>query len=424
MATPQWEALKMYIHGLDGDGRRRAASGLNCTLSLGSATKQQSEISRAAYSHAKARLADYNGNIGAAYDATREKIIIAVNMGATPQVPAARCEHGMPAGLPCAMCETEKAEQAAHNAAMGGADRGDVETLVSAALEKLRAEFEKKLSHAGAVTIEDVRKLTKEAVAEMPALKIEVRQGGELIGKLDGKQHKQFPELLTIAAQRMANGYFPNIWLAGPTGSGKTHAAEMLAKAFGRPFFYNGALSMSHEVLGFRDAAGTFHETPFYSGYSKPSVYLFDECDGCADNAPLLAVNGALSNGLAAFACGMVPRHPDSLILAAANTWGLGATADYVGRAKIDGAFLDRFGVRIFWDYDPELEIAISGNETWARHVQQARAGARAKGIKVLITPRATVAGSALLGAGFKLERVIDLTYGANLTPEQRGIIG
>ncbi|MBL7373522.1 hypothetical protein INQ23_29830, partial [Escherichia coli] len=72
----------------------------------------------------------------------------------------------------------------------------------------------------------------------------------------------------------MSNGIAPNVWIAGPTGSGKTHAAEQAAHALGVEFYFNGALSMTHELLGFVDAAGTYHTTPFRQAYENGGLYL------------------------------------------------------------------------------------------------------------------------------------------------------
>jgi cobaltochelatase CobS len=176
------------------------------------------------------------------------------------------------------------------------------------------------------------------------------------------------------------------------------------------------------ELLGYMDASGVYHTTPFRQAYEHGGVYLFDEVDG-SDNAALLALNGALANGIAAFPNGMIERHPDCRIIATGNTWGLGATSDYVGRGKIDAAFLDRFGVRMSWDYDVALEVAISGNADFARRVQSARERARAAGLKVLITPRASIAGAALIAAGFTHDEAAGMTYLANLSNDQKKII-
>jgi hypothetical protein len=260
------------------------------------------------------------------------------------------------------------------------------------------------------------------ALESVPTVRIEIKAGDQEARELDGHHHPMFPRLLKAAASRMANGVPPSIWIAGPAGSGKTHGAHMVAKALGLPWHYNGALSMPHELLGFIDAGGTYHRTPFREAYEHGGVYLFDEVDA-SDNSALLALNAALANGTATFPDCQITRHPDCIVIATANTWGLGATADYVGRSKIDAAFLSRFPVRIHWDYDSALEVAISGNESFARRVIAARERARTHGIKVIIDPRASQAGAALIAAGFKPDEAADMTYLANLTPEHRKLV-
>lgn len=261
-----------------------------------------------------------------------------------------------------------------------------------------------------------------EALKTIPAVRIECKGFDGEIRNVDGHQHPAFKRLLTAASSRMANGYAPNIWLAGPAGSGKTHAGHMLADAMGLAFHLNGAISMPHELLGFIDAAGNYHRTPFRDAYEHGGIYMFDEVDG-SDNSAILALNAALANGHATFPDMKVKRHPACIIVASANTWGLGATAEYVGRAKIDAAFLSRFPVRIGWEYDTALEIAISGNEQFARRVIAARERARAAGLKVLIDPRASQAGAALIAAGMKADEAAEFTYLANLSKDQRKIV-
>ena len=277
-----------------------------------------------------------------------------------------------------------------------------------------------------AMDMESVGKIVDErinaALAAVPAVRYEVKGFDGEVRNIDGHKHPKFAVLLKAATARMASGYAPNIWIAGPAGSGKTHAGHMIANALGASFHLNGAISMPHELLGFIDAGGTYHGTPFRDAYENGGVYMFDEVDG-SDNAALLALNAALANGHCAFPDASVNRHKDCIIMASANTWGLGATADYVGRTKIDAAFMSRFPVRIGWQYDTALEIAISGNEAFARRVIAARERARAAGLKVLIDPRASQAGAALIANGMAESEAAEFTYLANLTNEQRKIV-
>lgn len=242
--------------------------------------------------------------------------------------------------------------------------------------------------------------------------------------KTEGNQHPLFADLLAVLASRQIDGTAPNVWIAGPTGSGKTHAAEQCAKALGINFYFNGALSMSHELLGFVDAAGNYHGTPFRQAFEHGGVYLFDECDA-SDNAALLALNAALANGVCSFPDQPLPvkRHKDFICIGAANTFGQGATAEFIGRAKLDAAFLSRFPVKFAWGYDIALEQAISGNVEWAKRVQAARARAQAAGVKIVIDPRHSRAGAALLAAGVSEDRAAELTYLAGLTKEQIRIV-
>ena len=259
-------------------------------------------------------------------------------------------------------------------------------------------------------------------LANVSVTRIEcVRQdGSEHV--IEGHVHPKFPLLLKIMASRMANGLHPNVMICGPTGSGKTHAVNAACKALGIDFETNGALTMDYQVLGFKDAAGAYHDTAFRRAYSKACGYLFDEIDA-SDNNPLICLAGALANHGQTFPDGFITRHPDSRIIAAGNTWGLGPTAEFVGRARLDGMIRSRFPIRLHWGYDEELEQAICGNPAWARRVQRARAKASAAGMHVIIDPRMSQAGAALLAQGLDETVVAELTYLANLDADQRRIV-
>lgn len=269
-----------------------------------------------------------------------------------------------------------------------------------------------------------VAKKVAQALEGTPLQRIEVVREDQTRHKVEGTQHPLFADLLTALSARDSAGKPICVWIAGPTGSGKTHAAEQSAKAIGAPFYFNGALGMSHELLGFVDAAGNYHTTPFRQAFEHGGVYLFDEVDA-SDNSALLALNAALANGVAAFPDRAEPvkRHKDFRCIGAANTFGQGATAEFIGRAKIDAAFLSRFPVKLSWGYDIALEQAISGNADWAKRVQGARARAQAAGVKIVIDPRHSMAGAALLASGMDEKRTAELTYLAGLTPEQIKIV-
>jgi MoxR-like ATPase len=207
------------------------------------------------------------------------------------------------------------------------------------------------------------------------------------------------------------------VWLTGPAGSGKTTAAHNCAKALGLEFRFCGAQSNEYGLLGFTDANGRTVRTPFREAYEHGGVFLFDEVDASSASA-VLAFNAALANGVCNFPDAIVERHEKFVCIAAANTFGLGATNDYVGRMKQNAAFIDRF-VSLAWDIDEALETSLSGNATWAKRVQHLRKRATDLGLKVVISPRASMYGAKLIAAGMHINRVEALTVRKGMTSAQ-----
>lgn len=252
-----------------------------------------------------------------------------------------------------------------------------------------------------------VQRLVKRVEVKVPEL--EVRDVG--------MQHEMFETLLHACNARTPDGHRLNVWLKGPAGSGKTTAARNVAKALGLMFTFNGAISTEYALTGFIDASGRYNRTPFRDAWEHGGVYLFDEVDSSNPNA-VLAFNAALANGVFAFPDGIVPRHPDCVIIAGANTAGNGASSEYNGRFKQDAAFLDRF-VYLEWGVDEKLESAISPNAAWTERVQSIRAKVTERGVKGhLVTPRATVYGAALLAAGLSQKQVEAMVLRKGLSDE------
>ncbi len=233
-----------------------------------------------------------------------------------------------------------------------------------------------------------------------------------------GIQHKLFPRLVKMLSARDHKNHRLNIWIAGPAGTGKTSAAEHAAHGLNLDFASTGALTDSYKVFGFiSPGTGLYVPTPFRRIWENGGVFLFDDCDG-SDPAVLVELNNALANGGCTFPDGYVKRHPDCCIVLTANTWGLGATNDYVGRMKQDAAFLDRFA-KLFWPIDEDLELATAPIEAWTRRVQEIRANVKTKGLKVLVTPRASYYGAALLQAGLTQEEAEESCLKAAMSDDQ-----
>lgn len=206
--------------------------------------------------------------------------------------------------------------------------------------------------------------------------------------------------------------------LVGPAGSGKTTLAEQIATALNRPFFMSARVTSEYKLTGFIDANGKAVQTDFRRAYEKGGVFLFDEIDA-SDADALTAFNAPLANGYADFPDGKVERHPDFVAIAAANTFGRGASREYVGRQQLDAATLDRFTV-FEVDYDEALELAIAGNDDWTRYVQKVRAAVASEKIRAIISPRASISGAKLLAAGLDRDTVAEATVWKGMDETQR----
>ena len=285
---------------------------------------------------------------------------------------------------------------------------------------QLAALLAKLAGNAGAAPLDEERviALIREHSQAPVVHQVEIKRGDDVV-KIEGAQHPKLPLLAKVLSSRMSNGFVPNVWLYGPTASGKTHSAEQLAEGMGAKFYMHGAMSMAHELTGFVDAAGNYHRTPFRDAFEHGGICLLDEVDSW-DGQVTLALNAPLANGQCAFPDGMVKRHRDCIIIAAGNTTGSGATADFVGRNRLDAAFLSRFAVKIEWQRDPAIEYAITQNDQWTKRVIAARNRAEAAGIKHLIDPRHSQAGAALIAAGIDADTVAGMTYLAGLPDAQR----
>lgn len=270
-----------------------------------------------------------------------------------------------------------------------------VEIDISATLELARKTLQADAEGLSRGLEAEVEGAIREAMARVSGRIEVIRVDGTVHDA--GRQHFKFGELLRYTSL----GF--HCWVPGPAGSGKTTAAEMVARALGLPFYCQPKVMFEHSLMGYKDAQGVYQRTIFRQAWEHGGVFLLDECDSSEAKA-LLAIN-MIEQGEMAFPDGMVKKHADFRLIAAANTYGLGGDADYVGRNKLDAAFLDRF-VTVDWPYDEEFETLLAGNAEWTGRVQGLRRNAKAKGIKVVITPRASIKGARALAAGVSQAQV------------------
>ncbi len=231
-----------------------------------------------------------------------------------------------------------------------------------------------------------------------------------------GPVHKDFPELVRLARSAMASG--SHLWVYGGAGWGKTHHVGLLAGALGLDFRMQGAIADRFtDLLGFKSpTSGEYQRTTFRDSVEFGGLHLCDEIDASVDPGTPLAINAALSYSFAPFPDGKIARHARFMMVGAANTDGNGATADYVGRIRFDGAFLNRF-IRVQWGEDYALETALYPNA--APRVQALRDRAKDRGLKVLITMRESAKVRGMLSEGFTLAESCERAIGSLMTRDQ-----
>lgn len=246
--------------------------------------------------------------------------------------------------------------------------------------------------------------------------------------ELDSRQHAAFGECLELAANRQ------EILMIGPAGCGKTHLAGQIAKGLGLRFAsISCSAGMSEGQLTGRliptGEAGRFEyqRSQFVEFYEEGGVFLLDEIDA-ADLNVLLVINQALANGHLP-----VPnridkpqagRHPDFILIAAANTFGTGANRLYVGRNQLDEATLDRFRIgQVVMDYDRDLERGLLADGELLRRLWVVREKVQACGLRRVVSSRFIRKAAIMSAAGWGEEKIIDkLTSG--WTADEKSKVG
>lgn len=260
---------------------------------------------------------------------------------------------------------------------------------------------------ASAVSEDRVREIVAEAVAAIPREVVEkyivVPPKGEPV-TVDGHVHPALPKVARLAGTGL------NVLLVGPAGCGKTHLAGQLAKSLGRDYTaVSCSAGMSESQLGgwllpIGDGGKFMYvSTEFVRLYESGGLILIDEIDG-ADSNTLLFINAALANGHFFLPTRheqpLVKRHAETIILAAANTFGTGPDAIYVGRNQLDAATLDRFYlVRMTYDERFEATLAPKNVVDWVHGI---RAKASELKLRRVISTRMIQKAAAALSAGIE----------------------
>lgn len=196
--------------------------------------------------------------------------------------------------------------------------------------------------------------------------------------KVAGVLPPEFERMVKLATQRIP------IMLVGPAGCGKTYLSEKLAIALGVEFsdqscsegmsesVFNGLLLPIGKGGEFKHVA-----SPFMERYENGGVQLLDEMDAGDPNL-FTYINKAIANSSYTVAQRwtkpVVKKHPDFVLIAAANTYGHGADTMYVGRNQLDAATLDRFKVGLItMDYSRDVEKSLAPDDLceWAWKIRE-----------------------------------------------------
>ena len=244
---------------------------------------------------------------------------------------------------------------------------------------------------------------TAEATAEVSDIIEEAMEEAiATVAERDFSRHVIVDELATWLGEAV------HVFLVGPAGSGKTSAARAAAEDLELPYYEKsmGPQTSEWNLVGFVNPTnGQYIPGCLREPFENGGVLLLDEMDA-ANPGVLTTLNAALANGHYTFPDGVeVERHPDFRCVAAGNTFGGGADRVYVGRNQLDGASLDRFA-NVPMDYDEDAEFHWAGldQRDWVSYVQRLRHAAENASMRVIISPRASIAGAKLLRAG-KLDR-------------------
>lgn len=204
--------------------------------------------------------------------------------------------------------------------------------------------------------------------------------------KVEGVTNKAFDDVAMWIACDVP------VMLTGAAGTGKNKLVQQLGTYFDMPVLVINSIQDASEIQGYKTIDGTYAETPFivFSKYcmekDKQGIVLFDEIDN-GDASAMVTVNDAIASREITLADNSHVDLHNIRFMANANTWGTGATDEYVGRNQLDAATLNRFVV-VEVDYDERVEDSICEDKEVLSFIQQFRQALKTCGIKHVVSYR------------------------------------
>ena len=274
---------------------------------------------------------------------------------------------------------------------------------INASLDDFKTSVEARIDGIKTAAYADIKTLESYITVEKPLV---VNLGTVEVPKKK-LVHKSFQTIIKILSSTKRKE--KNIMLVGGAGGGKTHLVGSIAEALKLQFYPMsvGLQTTKSDLLGFINANGIYMPSPIRLAYENGGVLLLDEFDA-AHAGVITILNSLLANGHCSFPDKIVEKHKDFVCLCACNTYGKGGTMDYVGRNRLDAATLDRF-IIVDVDYDENLEKTLTNHDDWTRIINKIRENIAKFGVKMIVSPRASMDGADLLDGGFSFEEVLEM---------------
>ena len=234
---------------------------------------------------------------------------------------------------------------------------------------------------------------------------------------MEGVQHEKFDTVVKFVANDVP------VFLTGAAGTGKNVLCKQVAKALGLNFYFTNAVTQEYQLKGFTDAMGNYQPTQFYKAFTEGGVFMLDEMDASIPEV-LVILNAAIANRYFDFPApiGYVEAHPDFRVIAAGNTYGTGASYEYVGRNQLDAASLNRFAV-VRVDYSETIENSVAGGDIkLADFCRAFRKAARDAGQQVVVSYR-NIGMIAKMSQIMELDEVIETCLVKGMEKDDLNII-
>jgi ABC-type dipeptide/oligopeptide/nickel transport system ATPase component len=295
----------------------------------------------------------------------------------------------------------------------------------SSVMHNMAEDIIKSMQEAGmgqGVTPEEIQDIVKpmldefkkEVLSVTPKV-IEVKLPKKAPKKVE-RTHYNFEKLVRMSSAKL------NVALIGESGSGKSFGSVQLAEALGLEHYtmsLHGKMTAT-DLRGYCDANGKYNDSPIYKAFKNGGLLVLDEFDR-SNTEVTVSLNNLLAGSSYLFPNGeQVKKHEEFRVIACQNTTGTGGSKTYAAAQRQDGATLNRF-VKLEWNIDEALEIAVAGNTIATRAVQKMRHNAREMAMTdIIISPRQSIDSNKLMEVGFTLEEALEHTILHGLADDVR----